>query len=40
LFPIDPELAILGCAEAGVGINSMPYMDTTIVWVTADFACP
>jgi len=30
----------LGCAETGVGISSMPYMDTTIVWVTADFACP
>ena len=33
-------LPILGCAEAGVAISSMPYMDTTIVWVTADFACP
>jgi len=33
-------LPILNCAEVGVGISSMPYMDTTIVWVTADFACP
>jgi len=33
-------IPILNCAEAGVGISSMPYMDTTIVWVTADFACP
>ena len=36
----DHKLPILGCAEAGVAIGSRPYLDTTIVWVTADFRCP
>jgi len=36
----DHALPILHCAEVGVAISSMPYMDTTIVWVTADFRCP
>ncbi|MCC7537112.1 MAG: CAP domain-containing protein [Deltaproteobacteria bacterium] len=36
----DHRLPILGCREVGVGVASMPYLDTTIVYVTADFACP
>jgi uncharacterized protein YkwD len=33
-------IPILGCDEAGVGVAEMDFLDTVIVWVTADFVCP
>jgi uncharacterized protein YkwD len=35
----DHRLPILGCREVGVGVVSVPYLDTVIVYVTADFVC-
>lgn len=34
------RIPILGCDRVGVGITSTPFLDTTIVYVTADFVCP
>lgn len=33
------RIPILGCEEVGIGVAEQPFLDTTIVFVVADFAC-